>query len=399
MQHGKFYRCQAQEYFMSDATVALGAPSQLVPSRPVYDGRLSELYAVYFRHLVLMIVTLGWSRFWGRTRLRRYLWAHLSVLGDRFEYRGRGFELFLGFVMVLVVLGLWGGALWAVWKYAYDETLPQGMSLFDLYYLSIAFIGVPLAYVGQYAGLRYRLSRTRWRGIRCGLKGSAWRYGGLATLLNLANAVTVQLLQPVVSVALARPRLSNITVGTQRFEFAGGASDIYGRYVGYYFLNIVAWTAAAGIGVGVFYQLFAESLGSFEDLINTFSTLSLRTVLLAAAAAFGLYLLFSLLVLPLRCWWQAYLLRYLISRTRSGPVLFASSITTRHMWGFLVLNYLIVILTLGLGWPWVMHRTLKLIAAELWIYGAPDGAGIGQSTEKGARYGEGLLDMFDVTGF
>ena len=70
------------------------------------------------------------------------------------------------------------------------------------------------------------------------------------------------------------------------------------------------------------------------------------------------------MILPLRCWWQAYLLRYLVARTRAGNVLFASAISTRQMWGFMVLNYLIVVLTLGLGWPWVMHRTLRLIAAR-----------------------------------
>ena len=81
----------------------------LTPSRPVYDGKLGELYAIYLRHLALMVLTLGWSRFWGRTRLRRYLWNHLSILGDRFEYRGRGIELLIGFVLVLVLLGVWAG--------------------------------------------------------------------------------------------------------------------------------------------------------------------------------------------------------------------------------------------------------------------------------------------------
>ena len=76
----------------------------LTPSRPIYDGRLGELYAIYLRHLVLMLLTLGWSRFWGRTRLRRYLWNHFAILGDRFEYRGRGIELLIGFVLVLLML-------------------------------------------------------------------------------------------------------------------------------------------------------------------------------------------------------------------------------------------------------------------------------------------------------
>ena len=46
-----------------------------------------------------------------------------------------------------------------------------------------------------------------------------------------------------------------------------------------------------------------------------------------------------------------------------------------------------------------MHRTLRLIARELWIYGAPDGAAIAQPLQRAPRFGEGLLDMFDVTGF
>jgi uncharacterized membrane protein YjgN (DUF898 family) len=80
-------------------------------------------------------------------------------------------------------------------------------------------------------------------------------------------------------------------------------------------------------------------------------------------------------------------------------VLFATALTTWQMWGFLVLNYLILLLTLGLGWPWVTHRTLRLIAGQLWIYGAPDGAAIRQPSDRGPSFwGEGLLDMFDVSG-
>ena len=370
----------------------------LTPSRPTYDGRLGELYAIYLRHLVLMLLTLGWSRFWGRTRIRRYLWNHFAILGDRFEYRGRGLELFIGFVLVLLVLAAWGGLMYLVWIHVFHEKPFASFGLFDIFSLSVALIGFPLAYVGQYAGLRYRLTRTRWRGIRCYLAGSAWRYGATATFLTFANAMTAQLLMPVVSVNLARPRISNTRFGSLPFAFAGSAGDIYGRYVGYYFLNILAWLVAAFVAFLVIGGT-AEGLGlSSEEFLKLFSNPSLRTILLIAAFLFGVYIIFGLLILPLRCWWQAYLFRYLVARSRAGNVLFATAITTRQMWGFLVLNYLIVLLTLGLGWPWVLHRTLKLISQQLWIYGVPDGASIRQPTERGPRYGEGLLDMFDVTG-
>jgi uncharacterized membrane protein YjgN (DUF898 family) len=381
------------------AAPAAAREPDLTPSRPVYDGRLSELYGIYLRHLTLMVLTLGWSRFWGRTRLRRYLWNHVSILGDRFEYRGRGFELFLGFVLVLVILAMWGSLMWLVWEFVFHEVTLPGLGFLNLFYLSVFFIGVPLAFVGQYAGLRYKLSRTRWRGIRCGMAGSAWSYGGLATLLSIANGVTGQLLTPLVSVILAKPRIANAFLGTQHLDFAGRAGDIYGRYIGYYFLNVAAWILVMIVGVTAV-VLGGEKLGvTGEEFAKLFTSFSLRTVLLIVIAFFLLYTLFGLMILPLRCWWQAYLLRYLVARTRAGTVLFATAISTRQMWGFMVLNYLIVVVTLGLGWPWVMHRTLRLICGQLWVYGVPDGAAIAQPPDRGPRFGEGLLDMFDVTGF
>jgi uncharacterized membrane protein YjgN (DUF898 family) len=378
--------------------VATPVEPDLTPSRPVYDGRLGELYAIYLRHVVLMMLTLGWSRFWGRTRLRRYLWNHFAILGDRFEYRGRGRELLIGFLLAVLLLAAWGGLMWLLWIHVFHEKPFASFGLFDIFSLSVALIGFPLAYVGHYAGLRYRLSRTRWRGIRCAMAGSAWAYGASATFLTFANAITGQLLTPVVSVNLARPRISNVRFGTLPFAFAGSASDIYGRYLGFYFLNLIAWLAAAAITFAVIGGTVQELGVSSDDFLKLFSHPSLRTALIVVAVAIGAYVVFSLLILPLRCWWQAYLFRYLVSHSRAGNVLFATAISTRQMWGFMVLNYLIVVLTLGLGWPWVMHRTLKLIAAELWLYGAPDGAAIRQPPDRGPRYGEGLLDMFDVSG-
>jgi len=374
------------------------AQPDLTPSRPRYDGKLGELYAIYLRHLVLMLLTLGWSRFWGRTRLRRYLWNHFSVLGDRFEYRGRGLELMIGFVLVLLMLAAWGGLMWALWVHVFHERPIANFGVFDMFTLTVALIGFPLAYVGHYAGLRYRLSRTRWRGIRFAMAGSAWRYGAIATFLNFANAMTGQLLTPVVSVNLTRPRIANMRFGTLPFTFAGHASDIYGRFIGFYFLNVLAWIVAIIIAVAAIGSTIEEAGLSWDDIGKLFSQPGLRIVLIVLGAAVGAYLVFSLLILPLRCWWQAYWFRYLVSHSRGGNVLFATAISTRQMWGFMVLNYLIVVLTLGLGWPWVMHRTLRLIARELWLYGAPDGAAIRQPPQRGPRFGEGLLEMFDVTG-
>ena len=111
-----------------------------------------------------------------------------------------------------------------------------------------------------------------------------------ATFLTFANAITFQLLTPVVSVNLARPRIANTRFGSLPFVFSGGAGDIYGRYVGYYFLNIIAWLVA----LGIFFTAIGGAVGGLgisfteEEILKLFTRPSLRAILLVAALAIGL---------------------------------------------------------------------------------------------------------------
>ena len=43
------------------------------------------------------------------------------MLGDRFEYRGRGRELLIGFLLVLVMLAAWAGLMWLLWSQVFHE--------------------------------------------------------------------------------------------------------------------------------------------------------------------------------------------------------------------------------------------------------------------------------------
>ena len=59
--------------------------------RITQDVRTGELFRIFLTTLVLTVLTLGFYRYWGRTNLRRYLWSHVSMLGDRAAtFHGRG---------------------------------------------------------------------------------------------------------------------------------------------------------------------------------------------------------------------------------------------------------------------------------------------------------------------
>ncbi|MGE0424566.1 MAG: YjgN family protein [Reyranellaceae bacterium] len=374
-------------------------PSHKPPVQLVYDGKLGELYVIYLRALLLTLLTLGWYRFWGRTSVRRYLWSHFSAFGDRFEYRGLGIELFLGFLMAIGSLLVFEGAVLGVVWLAWGDELPAEIGMTDIMTWALILVGLPLLPVAQYAGWRYRFTRTAWRGIRTGLKGSSWTYGAMALGWGLVNAMCMNLITPVRDVSLNGYRTRHMTFGNLSFGFAGRAADIYGRFIGFYFLNIVAWVVLF-IVVAIIIGGVSSAPGSlsFEQMMEKLAHPTPMVLLVFFAVLLGFYTLVGVMILPVRCWWMAYSVRYMVSRAWFDRLQFVTGVTTRQIWGFLVLNYLILLFTLGLGGPWVMHRTARLIARQLWIYGEIDPAAVAQALGGATGVGEGLLDVFDVGG-
>ena len=140
-----------------------------------YDGRTFSFAGLVFVNLLLQILTLGIFRFWARTRERRFLWSHVSLGEDRLEYTGRGLELFLGFLIVMIVL-IPIGAIFQGLSLAVGDSEPGIIIVTVLYITGLMF----LIHLAIYRTRRYRLSRTLWRGIRGTLTGSPVRYALVA---------------------------------------------------------------------------------------------------------------------------------------------------------------------------------------------------------------------------
>lgn len=70
----------------------------------VHHGATGPVMRLSLVNLLLNLVTLSLWRFWGKTRVRRLLWSGTSAWGDPAEYTGRGGELFLGFIVVMVAI-------------------------------------------------------------------------------------------------------------------------------------------------------------------------------------------------------------------------------------------------------------------------------------------------------
>ncbi len=302
-----------------------------------HHGTGGELFVIMLMNVVLKILTLGLYHFWGKTRIRRYLWSATEFDGERLEYTGFGLELFYGFLKAFVVILVLVLAL-GFGQYHLSQFSPTAAgALIFAFYVVVGF----LVCAGMYGARSYIVSRTRLRGIRFAQTGSAVEYAMKMLGYGLLCLVTLYLAVPFMRNALAGYTLNHTWYGSQQFSYDGKGRDLFGRY-------LVCWLLAIPtLGISIVWYLAAE-------------------------------------------------MRYVWDHTRAGKVTFGLDLSGGALFGLLLTNLLIIVLTLGLGFPWVLTRSLRFTMSRLEVAGKPDYAALRQTTVESPSTGEGLAEMFDL---
>lgn len=197
-----------------------------------YTGKRETLFPLAIKTALLTTFTLGIYRFWERTRIRRYIWSATAPGGDPFEYTGTGREKFLGFLIALVILAVGLGvvqlALFFVnlSVFSPSETVEGGIWQGVLFQLSF-LIMLPLYFFAAYRSYRYRMSRTRWRGIRFGVRPGAWGYAWRHVVYLLLTIVSVGALWPLMTFRLEAYRADRTFFGDAQWHQGGQWTMLY----------------------------------------------------------------------------------------------------------------------------------------------------------------------------
>ena len=361
------------------------------------DVQVGPLFKIHVVNYALTIATLGIYRFWAKTRIRRYLWNHLSVLDDRLEYTGTGKELLLGFLLVV------GGILLPLLlipeliSLAIDAP-PSAEPAFGGFQFLILYLLLPIAI---FRARRYRLSRTAWRGIRGGQSGSALNYAWKVHLYNFLNVITLSLFTPVKVTRLAAYRLNNTWIGSQRLEFEGRSGELYPAYFGaiglYLLIFILAILLAGGLiavfGLGAA-VVQATAQGTFDpeqlgEVITTGGSI--------LTAAIGVIFIVGFQI-P-RLWFNATAIEIFTENTSfMGRTLRFDMHRWRYVW-LVLSNQFLTVFTIGLALPLVYRRYLNFMTERFTVTGAIDTEALKQTSEEAPNLGEGLVDALDVGGF
>ena len=352
-----------------------------------FSGTWREYAPIAFTNLLLTIVTLGIYSFWARARTRRYLWSRTRFIDDRLEWTGTGLELFIGYLLAIVFFLVPLGVLNFILQGVIMRGHPGAAALGGLtIYLGLIY----LVGVARFRALRYRLSRTFWHGIRGGSDVQGFDYGLQYLWRTIVGTLALGLLIPWSMTTLWNRRWNQMSFGPMQFEAEADWRPVFKRFLLFYLWPILLFVGAIIIGV------FAAMTGAAAARPDP-----------SAGGAFAAVILFGVLFVLvfygilglIALAFYAAFFREGIGKLRLGELQFGFEARTRD-WVWLMLgNIGLVIVTLGIGYIFVVYRNWTFFVRHAQAYGDVRLDQLTQSTTREPGQGEGLLDAFDVGAF
>lgn len=361
---------------------AEAAPSQTF----AHSGKFFNVLGLALKNAGLTIVTLTMYRFWARTSMRRRLWSRTWVMGDPLEYTGSAGDLFRGFLISLPCFFLPAIFVFYIAPVAMEPVWAAWLT-FGFYVFS-----VPLIAAARFWMRRYQLSRTRWRGIKLGLTGSAWGFAAASWGWWVLQILSLGWYTPAARINRSRLMWESTRFGDQPFQFdvQHGESPQKGMWWAFAFgwVTFGVILIAAPIGATMLQAYLMTTVlsgGSPEDYSSAYALLAVVVLL-----SWGLGWLI--------CWapYNAAAMNRIASLIVIDGARFKLRAKTLSLFGVTLLGWIFVIFSLGLLAPVAGFLQVRYILNRLELVDTPRFAEIGQSVLADSDAGESLGDAFDL---
>ncbi len=347
----------------------------------IMTGGMVALSVINF---LLKILTLGIYQFWGKTEVRQRIWSAVRLEGEPLAYTGTGRELMTGFTLVFAAV-LIPALLYSLVSAVLFAPMSAGAAMAQglLTCLFVFLFGV-----GVHRAQRYRLSRTRWRGIRGSLVGSPWRYARTYFWTTLLIPVTLGWIIPWRSTRLQRLLVDDMRFGDKAFAFHENAGPLYGRFV-------TLWIGAV---VGFFVLIGGATAIGMANLIGRrASEMQMSPAGIVQLLVF-LFLAY-LIALFMSSWYRAGQFNLFARSTTFDGVAFHGSMTGAGLLWVTLSNLALVIFSLGVFGPVAQARSARYVVEHVGLDGHINFDALGQSRIAVGEKGEGLAQAFDFDAF
>ena len=381
-----------------------------------FEGSGMEYFKIWIVNVLLSIVTLGLYYPWAKVRNHRYFYANSTLDKRNFEYHATGKQLFIGYLI--------GMALFIAYAIIQEVSPTGGLIVTVIFILALPWI--------IWRSLKFNMRITSYSNVRFGfvgkLSGSYLNffvfpitlmvviYGGIATgimmILGFAGGNSlIGIIILLLAIALGLIAGSYIKKRNTSYILNGsryGQGEFITKVETKQFVKIML--KVIGLSLLMFIIIYAV-IGALLYLIIGMEGLKgmieMKDNPAAIEAALGgqkgliigvgylFFIIASMLIMAYSLTRQrAYVYA---NTTLDEKISFKSTLSARSLAYIMVTNFLAIIFTLGLAFPWAKVRLARLMLENTHV-SANKGfdAFITQKEKESSSLGDQIGDAFDV---
>lgn len=384
-----------------------------------FEGTGFEYFKIWIVNILLTIITLGLYYPWAKVRTNRYFYANTTLQDRNFEFHATGKQLFiahliaiglfilyniLGAVFVpgaLILLGILFLAIpWIIWrsrifrmKMSSFSNVRFGFtgSLKDAY---INFLGLPILLLlvyGLIIGLVVMATKILGPGTVAGI------FSGIIILLGIVALIYMY--------AYIKKKNSDYLINGSKY----GSGQFTTNLETHEFFKIIFKAILLSIiglvltGLLVYVLVGGQKLAEFMMTMQMMSQSRRAIPMMSSPFAMyyvigGFYLFFILGTIALMSYLTARYREYILANTLlDNKISFVSTLKARSLTWVSLTNLLVIIISMGLAYPWAQVRMMRLLATQT---RADTSVGfeeyVSEKQQEQSSLGEQIGDAFDV---
>jgi len=386
-----------------------------------FTGRGGEYFKIWIVNVFLSILTLGIYSAWAKVRSWRYFYGNTWLDGSAFEYHAspvailKGRLIAVAVLVLVLVLGqlspladvasfivlalltplvVWRSIIFTAKMSSY-RNVRFGFSgkVGPLYRYLLLLPLLPILIAAGVIAMQYAMGSIDFSDMQGGAEGGPAPAGAASLGITFGIAIlATYLLLPYIQKAITAYYLNGHRYGQGKFRAKLGAGKYYLIYLVLFGLSLLVYLLLVALIVGVYF-MFNEQLSGVMQQAQAGAS--------PAAAA----VIVPLVIIPLvliGIWFKAYLVtrlrNYSLSQIRlDKTIALRSRIRVNRLFWIQFSNVLLLIVTLGLAYPWTMIRVTRYKMQTLYahVYGDLDQY-VSQMQARQSALGEEMGEAFDL---
>ncbi|MBX2824314.1 MAG: DUF898 domain-containing protein [Gammaproteobacteria bacterium] len=378
-----------------------------------FRGRGGEYFKIWIVNILLSILTLYIYSAWAKVRTNRYFYGNTYLADGSFEYHATPMQILKGRIIAVILLIIFvvanvihplasiilAGLMllatpWIVWR----------SMIFNARMTS--YRNVRFNFVGTCGSMYLYILVIPMIPIVIGLILAAVMYfNGNTALLPGIVAIAIiiaYLMYPLTRRLLSSYAIDNAKYGTSEFKSRLTTGNFYKIYLKMIGLSILVY-----IGVVLLVMLLgflAQILGfidgeGFMDMVDMDPDALVGSGAMIPVFVLGGLFYIGIIVVGILI--AAYLLsrmrNYIFSNTvLADKVELMSFLPARGLWWLMTTNFLLVVFTLGLAYPWAKVRSARYYARHTSVSADSLDGFISEQVNYQSSLGDEIGDAFDV---